>query len=70
MAKLTVREMQIADLFMDGLTDTEIARRLQISTSRVAQIKHMVLRKLYRDYQVKFLAERYGTNSPAPRLGE
>ena len=52
-ALLTMREREVLDLSVCGNNDTEIAKKLTISTTRVHQLKQSALRRLYIAYKNK-----------------
>jgi FixJ family two-component response regulator len=50
-ATLTTRQQQVLDRLMLAQTDTQIARELGISLTRVGQLKKSALLCLYREYR-------------------
>jgi DNA-binding NarL/FixJ family response regulator len=64
--KMTAREREIVDLIADGLSNKEIARRLNIATDTVKSHVHNILEKLSLRSRVE-VAVHARTRTPVAR---
>jgi DNA-binding NarL/FixJ family response regulator len=70
--RMTERERAVFDLIADGLSNKEIAQRLQLATNTVKGHVHNILEKLalHTRLQVAAYARRSSTSEPATPLPE
>jgi len=64
--RLTSREREITDLIAEGLSNKEIAQRLNLATYTIKSHVHNILEKLALHSRLQIAAHAHKTNSPPP----